>query len=54
MSWLKVLQIVLTVGRVLWPIIEPLIFSESRDTFGRPIRQRRWLFRSWIGRRRRR
>jgi hypothetical protein len=52
MSWLKILQVVITVGRVLWPLLEPLIFSQTRDQLGRPIRQRRWLFRPW-GRRRR-
>lgn len=52
MSWLKILQIVFVVGRALWPILEPIIFSKTEDGLGRPIRQRRWLFRPWFRRRR--
>ena len=47
MSWLKMLQIAFAIGRVLWPLLEPIIFSKGQDGLGRPIRQRRWLFRPW-------
>ena len=47
MSWIKIARIAWKVLQVLWPIIEPIIFSSGKDDLGRPVRRRRWLFRPW-------
>jgi DMSO/TMAO reductase YedYZ heme-binding membrane subunit len=45
MTWAKLFRIIILIGRMAWPLIEPMIFSSKRDARGRMVRRRRWLFR---------